>query len=171
MLLLGLFSLVGCHTAYRRSVGANQDQVFSRIFRTDSNTAWIASVEALKSFRLDISNQKLGFIQTRWTDNTLDKNSTESLDGAGPYLKAQYRFRVNLSPVYVEGRGQGIKVSVLREQWVQRDVLEGWRPAETDTVEENTLLYRIGRIVAIRTEIDRLERAQTEKELSTDQDF
>jgi len=58
-----------------------------------------------------------------------------------------------------------VKVSVLREQWVQRDVLEGWRPMESDLIEENTLLYRIGRIIAVRTEIERLEREKTEREL------
>lgn len=164
-------ALSGCSTAYRQSVGATREQTFNRIFLTDRTTAWIAVTEALKSFRLDVSNEKAGFIQTRWTDNTADKNAADPIGGTGAYLKAQYRFKVNLAPGYFKGRGQGIKITVLREQWVQRDVLEGWRSVETDTVEENTLLYRIGRIIAVRTEIDRLERARTDKELEESQDF
>lgn len=171
LLLASAAVLSGCSTAYRRSVGATQEQVFSRIFLTDAVTAWIAVSEALKSFRLDVSNQKAGFVQTRWTDNTADKNAADPLGGTGPFLKAQYRFKVNLAPGYIQGRGQGIRVSVLREQWVQRDVLEGWRPAETDTIEENTLLYRIGRIIAIRSEVERLERERTEKELRDLKEF
>ena len=154
-----------CTTAYRRSVGATAEQSVSKIFLTDATTTWIAVTESLKSFRLDVSNQKGGFAQTRWTDNTTDKNAADPLGGTGPFLKAQYRFRVNLAPGFVQGRGQGVKVSVLREQWVQRDVLEGWRPMESDLIEENTLLYRIGRIIAVRTEIERLEREKTEREL------
>jgi len=46
---------------------------------------------------------------------------------------------------------------------VQRDVLEGWRPTETDTVDENTLLYRIGRIIFIRMKIAYLEEQKTQK--------
>ncbi|MBU6376274.1 MAG: hypothetical protein KGQ59_09785, partial [Bdellovibrionales bacterium] len=111
VLILGLSCVLGgCHSAYRRSVGANQENVFTKIFLTDANTAWIAAMESLKSYRVDIQNQKLGFIQTRWTDNTIDKNSVEVIGGAGPYLKAQYRFRVNLSPTYVEGKGQAMKI-------------------------------------------------------------
>ncbi len=164
-LIILSFSLIGCSTAYRRSVGATQEIAFSRVFLTDSVISWIAVTEALKSFRMDVVNQSGGFLQTRWTDNTVEKNAAEPLGGTGPYLKAQYRFKVNLAPVYVRGRGQGLKISVLKEQWVQRDILEGWRPVETDSIEENTLLYRIGRLIAIRTELDRLERDRTEREL------
>jgi hypothetical protein len=162
---------LSCSTAYRRSVGATQEQAFNRIFLTDYTTAWIAVSEALKSFRLEVSNQTAGYVQTRWIDNTLDKNAAETLGGTGLYLKAQYRFKVNLAPGYVLGRGNGIRVSVLREQWVQRDVLEGWRPVETDQIEENTLLYRIGRIILIRSEIERIEKERTEKELQNMGDF
>ena len=170
-LLFGLLVLSGCNTAYRRSVGATQEQFFSRLYLTDATTAWIAVTEALKSFRLDISNQKVGFVQTRWTDNTADKNAADPMGGSGPFLKTQYRFKVTLAPAFIKGRGQAVKISVQREQWVQRDVLEGWRPAESDAVEENTLLYRIGRIITVRTEIDRIEREKTEKEISTQGDF
>ncbi len=161
----------GCSTAYRRSVGATQEQVFSRIFLTDFTTSWIAVSEALKSFRLDVSNERAGFLQTRWTDNTGDKNAADPLGGTGPYIKAQFRFKVNVAPRFVRGRGEGIKITVLKEQWVQRDILEGWRPVETDTIEEQTLLYRIGRIIAMRTEVERLEREKTERALKEMGDF
>jgi hypothetical protein len=171
LILLCASVVSGCSTAYRRSVGATQEQVFNRIFLTDPTTAWIAVSEALKSYRLDVTNQKSGFVQTRWTDNTVDKNAADPLGGAGPYLKAQYRYKVTLAPGFIQGRGQGVKVTVLKEQWVQRDILEGWRPMETDTIEENTLLYRIGRIIAIRSEIERLERERTQRELRELKDF
>ena len=83
LLLLGLPVFSGCSTAYRQSVGATREQAFNRIFLTDRTTAWIAVTEALKSFRLDVSNEKAGFIQTRWTDNTADKNAADPIGGTG----------------------------------------------------------------------------------------
>jgi hypothetical protein len=48
-----------------------------------------------------------------------------------------------------------VRVSVRKEQLVERDVLEGERSIETDGVEEQTLLYRIGRLIAIQKKIER----------------
>ena len=49
-----------------------------------------------------------------------------------------------------------------KEQQVQRDVLEGWRTVETDSVDENTLLYRVGRIVWMRMKIAHIEDERTQ---------
>jgi len=48
---------------------------------------------------------------------------------------------------------------------VQRDVLDGWRPVVTDGVDENTTLYRIGRLIYIRMKIAKLEEDKAKKEL------
>jgi hypothetical protein len=54
---------------------------------------------------------------------------------------------------------------VQKDQLVQRDVLEGWNPADTDTVEEYTLLYRIGRIIYIKMKLARIEQQKMNKEI------
>lgn len=153
-------------TAYKQSVGATTEQVFTKIFRTDFNTAWQSVLEALKSSRLDVANRESGFIQTRWLDNTSQKNFADSFGGADSYLKAQYRFKIVVSKGFFEGK-ESVKVAVEREQMIQRDVLEGWVPTETDTIEENTLLYRIGRIIFVNTKIARLEKEKLEKEIES----
>ena len=64
-----------------------------------------------------------------------------------------------------EFNGQStVKVSVQKEQMIQRDVLR-WRGIATDSIEENTLLYRIGRIISIRTKLAKLEQERIKKEL------
>ena len=154
-----------CASAYRQTVAGNGlQQVFAKTFVTDFNTAWQACLDSLKSIRLDISNREGGFIQTRWTENTAEKNFTDSFGGADAYLKAQYRVRVNVSKGFYNGTPT-VKVSVQREQLIQRDVLEGWRPIETDSIEENTLLYRIGRIIYIKMKIAKIEEEKTRREI------
>ena len=126
--------------------------------------AWQSTLEALKHNRLDISNREGGFIQTKWTDNTLDKNLTDSFGNADTYLKAQSRFKVNLAKGFYNGRSS-VKVSVQKEQLIERDVLEGWRSVPTDSIDETTLLYRIARIIYMKSQIARLEEEKTKNAL------
>lgn len=151
----------GCMSAYKKTIGSDS-RVFSRIYLTDFNTAWQAVLDGLKYCRLDISNREGGFIQSKWTDNTAEKNFTDSFGNTDSFLKAQYRFRVTVSKGFYNGR-PSVKVAVQKEQLVQRDVLEGWRPIETDEIDENTLLYRIGRLIQIRMKIAKIEEERTRK--------
>ena len=161
-LLAVTMSASSCISAYRQSIGSDTSQVFMRIYLSDFNTSWQAVLDALKNSHLDVSNREGGFVQTKWTDNTSEKNFVDSFGGADSYLKAQYRFRINVAKGFYNGQ-PSVKVSVQKEQLVQRDVLEGWRPIETDTIDEKTLLYRIGRIIFIRMKLGYLEEEKTKK--------
>lgn len=161
MLSLGMAS-TGCMTAYKQSVGSDTAQIFQRIYLTDFNTSWQSVLDAIKNSRLDVSNREGGYVQTKWTDNTAEKNFVDSFGDQDSYLKAQYRFRINVSKGFYNGK-PSVKVSIQKEQLVQRDVLEGWRPIESDTVDENTLLYRIGRIIAIRMKMTHIEEQKTKQ--------
>jgi len=167
-LLLATFALSAssCVSAYRKSVGGEGQQVFERIYLTDYNTAWQSVLEGIKNSRMDISNREGGYIQTKWTDNTSDKNFTDSFGPADSYLKAQYRFRISVGKGFYNGQ-PSVKISVQKEQLVQRDVLEGWRPVETDSIDENTLLYRIGRIIFIKMKISKIEEEKTKKAIES----
>ena len=155
---------LACTNAYIKSVGGEQSRVFDRIFVTDFNTAWQATLDALKNVRLDVTNREGGFVQSRWTDNTAEKNLTDSFGNADSFLKAQYRFKVTVAKGFYNGAAT-VKVSVQKEQMVQRDVLEGWRPVESDQIDENTLLYRVGRLIFMRTKIAHLEAEKAKKEV------
>ena len=161
-LLPVMMAFSGCMSAYRQSVGADEAKVYSRIYVSDFNTSWQSVLDALKSNRLDVSNREAGLVQTRWTENTADKNFTDSLGTGNAYLKAQFRFKVNVSKGFYNGK-PSIKVTVQKEQMVERDALENWRPIQSDSIEENTLLYRIGRLIYIRMKIARLEEQKTNK--------
>ena len=152
-------------TAYKQSVGGHVQEIYTRVFATDFNTAWQAVLDSLKSNRLDVSNRESGLIETRWTENTAEKNFTDGDGAMTLYMKAQYRIRVNVSKGIFQGR-PAIKVSIQREQLVERDVLDDWKEIDSNAIEENTLLYRIGRIISIRDRLARLEEKRLKKEMS-----
>ncbi len=164
-ILVALFTLPSCMSAYRKSLGGDPDQSFNRVFLTDFPTAWQAALDSLKNSRLDISNREGGFIQTKWVDNTAEKNFKDSFGLADAYIKAQYRFRVTVSKNTTYQGKPTTQVTVQKEQLIQRDVLEGWRPIETDSIDENTLLYRISRLISIRIKLLRMEEQKTKKAL------
>jgi len=159
-----LLSAPGCVNAYIQNIGGDTHQVFQRIYTTDWNTAWQATLEALKHSSLDISNAESGYLQTKWIDNTAEKNFTDSFGQADSYLKAQYRFQVSLSKGFYKHKPT-VKVSIQKEQMVQKDALEGWRQVETDSIDETTLLYRVGRLIYVRVKLAQLEEIKTKKEL------
>lgn len=163
--LIGVsFGLFSCTSVYRETLGGDTQQIFTRIYITDFNTAWQATLDALKSSRLDVSNREGGFIQTRWSENTAEKNFIDSFGTAESYLKAQYRFRVTLGKGNYNG-SPGVKIIIQKEQLIQRDVLEGWRPVETDAIDEKTLLYRVGRLIWIRMKLARIEEDKTQRQI------
>jgi hypothetical protein len=159
-----LLFATGCVNAYIQNIGGDTNQVFQRIYTTDWNTAWQATLEALKHNPLDISNQESGYLQTKWVDNTAEKNFADSFGEADSYLKAQYRFQVSLSKGFFKHKPT-VKVSIQKEQMIQKDALEGWRPVETDSIDENTLLYRIGRLIYVRIKLNQLDEARAKKEI------
>lgn len=162
LLVAGISS--GCMKAYQQSLGGEGVKVQERIFLTDFNTAWQAVLDALKNSRLDVSNREGGFIQTKWAENTAEKNFVDSFGGADSYLKAQIRIRATVAKAYYNGQ-PAVKIAIQKEQIVQRDVLEGWKGVETDATDENTLLYRVGRLILIRMKLAKIEEEKTKHAL------
>jgi hypothetical protein len=146
----------GCSRSIFAQPGTELERIYSRIFITDYNTAWQSSLEALKRFEKTVQNRQGGTMQTTWIDNTAEKNFIESFGGDVTYLKTKYRLNVTVAPGNYNGR-PSVKVSILKDQMVQRDLLEGWRQVQSDAIEENTFLYRIGRIIYIKLKLKQME--------------
>jgi hypothetical protein len=82
-----------------------------------------------------------------------------------PYTKAQYRFRLVLAKGFFEGK-PSVRVTVQKEQQYQRDVLEGWKNQETDGIQENSLLYRIGKVIEYRIRLQKIENQKIRQQMS-----
>jgi hypothetical protein len=163
-IFLAALLLQGCMSAYLKSVGGDADRVLSRIFLSEYPMAWESAVDAMKASPMDIVNRENGTLQTKWIDNTAERNLLDSGGLVSNYIKAQYRFRVVLAKGFYEGQ-PSVRVSVQKEQQIQRDVLEGWINQETDGIQENSLLYRIGKVVDYRKRIQDLENTKLRKQL------
>jgi hypothetical protein len=164
LLILALPVAFGCVTAYEKSLPGAENLVFTKIYRTDINTAWQAILESIKSLPPDVTNREGGVVQTKWTENTETKNFTESFGGAQKYLQAQYRVRISASKGFYGGT-PSVKIGVIKQQIVRQDALEGWRPIKSDGVDEKTLLYRIGRLIYLKTKIAKIEDDRTKAEI------
>lgn len=160
--LIPILSQTGCGVFHQP--GSDIEHIYSRIFLTDYNTAWQASLDALTAFDRPVQNRQGGILQTAWSDNTAQKNFIDSFGEAATYLKARYRLNVSVAPGVYNSR-PGVKVSVRKEQQVQRDLLEGWKTIESDTIDENRTLYRIGRIIYIRLRLKQIEDQKLQKVL------
>ncbi|MBI3541707.1 MAG: hypothetical protein HY075_00310, partial [Deltaproteobacteria bacterium] len=95
--------------------GSELEHIYSRIYLTDYNTAWQATLEALKRFEKTVQNRQGGTMQTAWIDNTAEKNFTDSFGGDTTYLTARYRLKVNFAPGNYNGK-TSVKVSILKDQ-------------------------------------------------------
>lgn len=165
ILLLGLLSLTsGCMSAYLKSVGGDGDQVCSRIFISEYTLAWEAAVESLKTSPMDVVNRENGTLQTKWIDNTAERNLIESAGSVSLYQKAQYRFRIQIAKGAFEGR-PSVRVSVQKEQQIQRDALEGWIHQPSDGIQENSMIYRIGKVMEFKARLREIENQKLKKDL------
>ena len=153
-------------SAYKKSVGGDTDQVFSKIFLADYNLAWEAAADALKASPMEVVNRENGTIQTKWIDNTSERNLIDSAGSVSPYTKAQYRFHVSIAKGNIEGH-DSIRMIVQKEQQIQRDVLEGWRNQETDGIQENSLLYRVGKLIEFKVKNEKIENMKIKKQLNS----
>ena len=147
---------IGCSTPLLHQPGSQIEHIYSRIFLTDYNTAWQSALEALKRYDKTVQNRQGGVLQTNWIDNTTEKNFIDSFGGDATYIKARYRMNLSLAPGNYNGK-PSVKVSILKEQMIQRDLLEGWKPVSSDSIEENAFLYRIGRIIFLKLKLKQIE--------------
>ena len=52
-----------------------------------------------------------------------------------------------------------------KEQQIQRDVLEGWIQQTTDGIQENSLLYRVGKVMEFKTRLQEIEARKLKRQL------
>jgi hypothetical protein len=162
-LVLTLFSS-GCMSAYRKSVGGDADRVYTRVLLSDYTVAWEAAVDALKASPMEVVNRENGTLQTKWIDNTAERNLIDSAGSVSPYNKAQYRFRVTLAKGFYNGVNS-VRVTVQKEQQIQRDVLEGWVNQESDGIQENSLIYRIAKVIEYKLRLQDMENKRLNRQL------
>lgn len=155
--------LSGCKIFHQPGVETNR--VYSKVFLVDYNTAWQAGLDALRSFDKTKQNRAGGIVQTAWVDNTAEREFIDSFGAQSTFLKSRYRMTMAVAPGTYKGK-PSVKISVEKEQQAQRDPLEGWKTYSTDAVDENTLLYRISRLIYMKVKLQKIEEAKLEEAIN-----
>jgi hypothetical protein len=157
--------LLGCASAYDKMVSADSDRMFSKVYVTDYIISWESAIEALKTSPMEVVNRENGTLQTKWIDNTVERNAMDSYGNVVPYVRARFRFQVTLVKGYHEGK-PSVRVNVQKEQQYQRDVLDSWRALSTDGIQEQAMLYRIGKMIEFKSRLLRLENDRLKKQVN-----
>ncbi len=160
--LVALLLIAGCTSRYQRDLGGDPERVVSKTYLANFDLAWLAALDALKSYPMDVSNREGGSLQTKWVENTAERNLVESFGPGVSYLKAQFRYRISLAKTKYD-ESDAVRISVQRSQLIQRDVLEGWKPIGSDEIEEKTLLYRIGQLISVKRRLQAIEDERTQR--------
>ena len=161
-----LIFLTGC-ASYERFKQITEDlELPSRVFEADYNETWIAVRDVFKRFEISSTNPESGKIKTRWMDNTLQVNFTDSFGSSDAVKAAQVKYWVNVAEGYSYGK-KVTKVTIFKRQQIENDFLQGWKEVPTDGIEEKTLLYRISRVIEINQKLRAISDAKEQEEIDS----
>ena len=136
----------------------------SQVYKADFNQTWQAVLQVMKRFDVSYNNQEAGKIKTRWMDNTLQVNFTDSFGSSDAIKAAEFKLLINVSEGFSYGRKVS-KVTIFKRQIVERDFLQGWQEIPTDGIQEKTLLYRIGVIIGNDNKLKELDKLREKEAL------
>lgn len=163
LLIIMMLFLSGCASYEKFRQVTEELEIPARIYRADYNQTWQAVIQVMRKFDIAQQNQEAGFIKTRWMDNTLEVNFTDSFGSSDAVKAAKFKLVVNVVKGYRTGR-EVTKVTIYKRQLVEQDFLQGWKETPTDGITEKTLLYRIERLIATDNKLKEIDKAR-EKEL------
>lgn len=138
-------------------------EIPNKVFRFDYNQTWLAVLQVMKKYNLELTNQEAGVIKTRWQDNTLEVNFADSFGSSDAVKAARFKLIVNVVKGFRSNK-EVTKVTVYRRQMIEQDFLQGWKVIPTDGILEKTILYRIDRNLKIADRLKKIEE-QKAKEL------
>jgi hypothetical protein len=161
-----VFLITGSCSSYQQFEQlTNEIEIPSKVFRSDYTQTWQGVLSVMKAYDLELQNQESGIIRTRWIDNTLELNFADSFGSSDSVKSAKFKILVNVIKGF-RGSREVTKVTVLKRQLVNQDFLQGWKVVPTDQSQENTILYRIERTLAIDNKLKQIEESKSKEQES-----
>jgi len=170
LLLLFLLCLSLGNTACSSTLPfVRQNKAQTRLFLTDLSSAWVATLEAISQGRdvIRTQNREQGIIETTWIDNTELHHFLEVFTDEDFFLRSRYKLQVQLREG-IKNDQKAVLVRILKFQQMEKTFLGGWEDVESNGVEENTYLYRIGRLIAIKQNNDQQENLEDNSDRAKD---
>jgi len=163
-ILLTFFYLTGC-TSYDHFKNVTRDyELPSQVFKASYEMTWSAIKNVIDTYNysLEVSNRASGLWKTRWVDNALEMNFSNSLNRGSGYKASKFKLIINVVKGYRTDR-EVTKVFISKRQLVQKDLLQGWKVIHSDQILEKTLLYRLKRILLIEKKLEQLEKRKSKE--------
>lgn len=165
-LLLCLLALGSCSSYQQFQYMSEEFEIPSQVFNADYNQTWAAVLDVMKVFALETRDQEAGVIKTRWIDNTLEVNFSDSFGSSDSVKAARFRMILNVVKGF-RGTREVTKVTIFKRQMIEQDFLQGWKVVPTDGIREAAILYRIERTLDIDNKLKAIEdQRKRELELS-----
>lgn len=162
--LLPLLLLFSCSSYERYRQVTEELEIPSKVYKADFNQSWQAVIQVMKRFDVAFQNQEAGKIKTRWMDNTLQVNFTDSFGSNDKVKAAEFKLLINVAEGFSYGR-KVTKVTIYKRQRVENDFLQGWKEAPTDGIQEKTLLYRVGILIDNDNKLREIDKAREAEQL------
>jgi hypothetical protein len=154
---LGSMLFLSSCSSYREFHYITQElEIPSKIFASDFNQTWQAVLKVMKSYALSVKDIESGVIKTRWIDNTLEVNFSDSFGNSDAVKAAKYKLVINVVKGF-RGKREVSKVTVFKRQMVEQDFLQGWKVVQADGIKEKSILYRVERLIKIESKLKKIE--------------
>lgn len=163
-LSLAILLFASCASYERYRQVTEELEIPSEVFRADFNQTWQAVLQVMKRFDVAYNNQEAGKLKTRWMDNTLQVNFTDSFGSNDAVKSAEFKLLINVAEGFSYGR-KVTKVTIYKRQRIERDFLQGWKEIPTDGIQEKTLLYRVGVIIKNDNELKKIDKLKEKEAL------
>ena len=164
LLIITLSFLSGCASYEKFRQVTEEIEIPAKVYKADYNQTWQAVIQVMRKFDIAQQNQEAGFIKTRWMDNTLEINFTDSFGSSDAVKAAKFKLVVNVVKGYRTSR-EVTKVTIYKRQLVEQDFLQGWKEVTTDGITEQTLLYRIERLIATDNKLKEIDKVREKEQL------
>lgn len=162
--ILCFFVLSSCSSYEKYRQITEELEIPSKIYKADFNQTWQAVIQVMKRFDVAFQNQEAGKIKTRWMDNTLQVNFTDSFGSNDKVKAAEFKLLINVAEGFSYGR-KVTKVTIYKRQRVENDFLQGWKEVPTDGIQEKTLLYRVGILINNDNSLREIDKAREAEQL------
>ncbi len=162
LFLLPIF-LLSCASYEQFKQVSRELDIPSKTFKTTFAQTYQAVLKIAKKYDLEYYSSEIGVVRTRWIDNTLELNFSDSFATSDSIKSAKFKLVIKVVKGFRNGR-EVSKVSVFKRQLVEQDFLQGLKYLQSDGIFERSLLYRIERILAIENRLQEIEKARQKEQ-------
>lgn len=132
-------------------------QTTQKIYDEPYDAVWDATLKVLEEYqyKYPVENKDAGYIETDFMKGHSQK---EFFYSGGQKFQKERKWKLKvwlLSLSSTEDKFR-VRVKIEKEEYLGTDFLEGWQRSESDFVEENVILYRIGRVLDLNKVIEGL---------------